>query len=101
MLTIDRVSEEVAAFPSLAKVGVVAMAISGLADVIAHLEETGVAEAASHVHEHTALEASAHLGGFVSMVVILLAVVTDGVQRTRARHQAAPSEKGVTLDAVR
>jgi hypothetical protein len=101
MLTLERVRTDVAALPGLAKVGVVAMAVSGLADVLAHLEETGVTEAAGHAHVHTSFEASAHLGGFLSMVVILLGVVIDGVQRTRARHAAAPSEKGVTLDAVR
>jgi len=101
MFTLERVGHEVAALPGLVKVGLVAMAVSGLADVVAHLEESGVAEVAGHVHEHTAFEASAHLGGFVSMVVILLAVVADGVQRNRARRSAEPTGKGVAVDAVR
>jgi hypothetical protein len=101
MLTLERVRREIAALPGLAKVGLVAMGIAGLADVLAHVEGSGVPEAANHVHEHTAFEASAHLGGFVSMVVIFLGVVIDGVQHSRARRSAGPPGKGVAVDAVR
>ncbi len=94
MLTLESVTADLKTLPVLAKVGVVVMALSGLGDVVAHLEVHGV-EAAGHLHEHTAFEASAHLGGFVSMVLILLGVVLDGVQRSRARRRPAAHGKGV------
>src|SRR5262245_15795204 len=89
MFMLEGLLRDVAALPSLAKVGLVVMVVSGLADVIAHLEETQVAEIAGHVHHHTTFESSAHLGGFVSMVLILAGVVSFGVQRSRARRPAA------------
>ena len=92
MLTIETVSRDLTAAPALAKAGVVVMALSGLADVIAHLEAHGP-ELATHVHEHTGLELSAHLGGFVSMVLILLGVVIDGARRHRARSRPAAAQQ--------
>jgi hypothetical protein len=62
--------------PLLVKVGLVAMAFAGLLDVVVHLEASGD----GHLHAHTASEASAHLAGLVSMVVIFLGVVIDGVR---------------------
>jgi hypothetical protein len=93
MLTLEAILRDMAAAPALAKVGVLLMALSGLADVVAHLEEHGP-ELAGHLHEHTSFEASAHLGGFVSMVLILLGVVIDGVQRHRARRRSARAQQG-------
>jgi hypothetical protein len=83
--------------PLLVKVGLVAMAFAGLADVVAHLEAT----TDGHLHAHTASEAAAHLAGLVSMVVIFLGVVIDGVRKSRARR-STPVEAGKeSLDAVR
>jgi hypothetical protein len=72
--------------PTTAKVGIVGLAFSGLADVIAHLEAS---EHVGHLHQHTSAEATAHLAAFVSMVVIYLGVVLDGVRRTRAARVAS------------
>jgi hypothetical protein len=93
MLTIEAATRDLAAAPALAKAGVVVMVLSGLADVIAHLEAHGP-ELTTHVHEHTGLELWAHLGGFLSMVLILLGVVIDGARRHRARRRpsAAPQQ---------
>ena len=83
MLTIETIRADLPRLPLLVKLGVVVMALAGLADVIAHLEVHDVVEAANHVHQHTSFEAAAHLAGFVSMVLILIGVVIDGVRRTR------------------
>ena len=88
MLTIEALLRQLATLPSLAKVGLVVMLLSGLADVMAHLEAHPV-ELVGQAHVHTSFEASAHLGGFVSMVLILLGVVYDGLQRSRARRGPA------------
>ena len=95
MLTIEGLLRQLALMPYLAKVGLVVMAISGLADVMAHLEAHPI-ELVGQPHVHTSFEASAHLGGFVSMVLILLGVVVDGVRRSRAHRQAVEhQQKGV------
>ena len=83
MLTLEAIRSDLPRLPMLVKVGIVVMVLAGLADVIAHLEVHEVVEAANHVHQHTSFEAAAHLAGFVSMVVILVGVVLDGVRRTR------------------
>ena len=64
----------------MARAGVVGLLLSGLADVVAHLEAGGHV---GHLHEHTSTEATAHLAAFVSMVVIYLGVVLDGVRRRK------------------
>jgi hypothetical protein len=86
MLTIERVRSDVRTAPTTAKVGIVGLAFAGLADVIAHLEAS---EHVGHLHQHTSAEATAHLAAFVSMVVIYLGVVLDGVRRTRAGRVAS------------
>ena len=83
MLTIERVRNDLRRLPLLAKGGVAGLVFAGLADVIAHLEASGHV---GHLHEHTSAEYSAHLAGFVSMVLIYLGVVLDGVRRSRARR---------------
>jgi hypothetical protein len=82
MLTIDRLVADATAAPLVVRIGVVALVLSGVADVVTHL----AAPAATGIDEHTAAELAAHLAGFVSMVVILLGVVVDGVRRSRARR---------------
>jgi hypothetical protein len=94
MLTIEGLLRQLTTLPSLAKVGLVVMVVSGLADVMAHLEAHPI-ELVGQAHLHTSFEASAHLGGFVSMVLILLGVVFDGVRRNRARRLPAEHQKGV------
>ena len=83
MLTIERIRTEARSLPLLAKGGVVGLAFSGFADVVAHLEAS---DHVGHLHQHTSAEASAHVAAFVSMVLIYLGVVLDGVRRSRARR---------------
>lgn len=91
MLTLEALPREFLRLPFLVRLGVICLVIAGLGDVVAHL---GAAEA--HVHEHTGSELSAHLAGFVSMVVIEIGVVVDGVRTRRARrHAADATRKGV------
>lgn len=81
MLTVERAHAELLNLPLLTRVGLVILVVGGLADVAAHLQAAGHVD---HLHEHTATagELSAHLIGFVGMVVILLGVVLDGIQRS-------------------
>jgi hypothetical protein len=94
MFTIER-ARELLTLPLLVKIGLIVMAFAGLADVIAHLE----APSDGHLHAHTASEAAAHLAGFVSMVVIFMGVVTDGVRHGRVHRAGAPRKE--SLDALR
>jgi hypothetical protein len=89
MLVIERL--RLGTLPGLVKVGIVLMVFAGLADVVAHLEAV---DHAGHLHTHTATEAAAHLAGLVSMVVIFVGVVVDGVRKGRARA-AGRDEEGV------
>jgi hypothetical protein len=83
MFTIESAGRDLRRLPLLVKGGIGGMVVAGLADVTAHLEASGHA---GHLHEHTSAEASAHLLGFVSMVVVYLGVVIDGLRRSRARR---------------
>lgn len=89
MLMIERISRETRGLPGLVRAGVVGLVVSGLADVIAHLEESEVAgHVAGQVHQHTSTEFSAHLFGIVSMVIVLVGVVLDGARQQRARRRS-------------
>jgi hypothetical protein len=94
MFTIER-ARELSTLPLLVKIGLIAMAFAGLADVVAHLEAPGD----GHLHAHTASETAAHLAGFVSMVVIFVGVVIDGVRQGRDRRAGAVRKE--SLDALR
>jgi hypothetical protein len=94
MFTIER-ARELLTLPLLVKLGLIAMAFAGLADVLAHLEAPGD----GHLHAHTASEAAAHLAGFVSMVLIFVGVVIDGVRQARDRRAGAVRKE--SLDALR
>jgi hypothetical protein len=94
MFTIER-ARELSTLPLLVKIGLIAMAFAGLADVLAHLEAPGD----GHLHAHTASEAAAHLAGFVSMVLIFVGVVIDGVRQGRDRRAGAVRKE--SLDALR
>jgi hypothetical protein len=98
MLTLEKVTREVGCMPGLAKAGVVGLVVSGLADVVAHLEESEVVgHVAGQVHQHNSTELSAHLAGFVSMVIVLAGVVVDGVRQQRARRGSSErTSKGAT-----
>ena len=92
MLAIQSIGREVARLPFLVRIGILGLAFAGFADVIAHLE----AADADHLHAHTTSELAAHLAGFVSMVVVYVGVVVDGVRKNRAsRHSAGRQDKGV------
>ena len=93
MLTIERLRSEALSLPTLTKVGVVALLVAGLLDLVAHLE---AGEHIGHLPHQTSAEASAHLAAFVSMVLIYLGVVLDGARRSRShRHPAGRGMKGV------
>lgn len=94
MFTIESLRHLVA-LPLLVKIGLIAMALAGLADVVAHLEAPGD----GHLHVHAASEAAAHLAGFVSMVVIFVGVVVDGVRQGRDRRSGAARKE--SLGALR
>ena len=94
MFTLER-TRELLSLPVLVKIGLIVMALAGLADVVAHLE----APSDGHLHAHTASEAAAHLAGFVSMVVIFVGVVIDGVRQGRARRSGAAGKE--SIDALR
>jgi hypothetical protein len=74
--------------PALVKAGLVVMALAGLADVVAHLEAV---DHVGHLHSHTTTESAAHLAGLLSMVVIFVGVVIDGVRQGRARRRVPAS----------
>jgi hypothetical protein len=86
MLTLERIRAELLSLPTLTRIGLLILVIGGIADVVAHLE---VSSHIGHTHEHSASELSAHLIGFVGMVVILLGIVLDGLQRTRRSRSGA------------
>jgi hypothetical protein len=91
MLTIDHAARSAAALPTIVRIGLVGLVLAGLADVVAHFGAPAVAIAGDG-HEHTPAEHAAHLAGFVSMVLIQLGVVVDGVRRSRARPVSAGSQ---------
>ena len=89
MLTLDRLGRDVSASPGLVKIGVIGLLLSLLDDLSLHLASGSLLEPISHVHAFTPDELAAHLMAFVSMVVIFVGVVVDGVRRSRARQPAA------------
>jgi hypothetical protein len=93
MFTIERLRRETHGLPLLVRGGIVGLVLAGLADVMAHTE---VAAHAGHLHDHASGEFFAHLAGFVSMVVIYLGVVLEGVRQSRLRRGSAEDiSKGV------
>jgi hypothetical protein len=92
MFIIERLWRDAKAAPLIVRLGVVALVLSGAADVVLHAITP---EVAGH-DVHTPPELAAHFAGMVSMVVILLGVVTDGARRTSYRRRANGDEsKGV------
>jgi hypothetical protein len=80
--------------PVLARIGVVGLVLSGLADIVFHAVAPDLA---SHPAEHTTAELAAHIAGLMSMVLIFVAVIADGIQKSRARRQrSGPEPKGAS-----
>jgi len=93
MCIIERLWRDAKAVPLVVQVGVVALVLSGAADIVLHAITP---EVAGH-DVHTPPELAAHFAGMVSMVVILLGVVLDGAQRTSYRRQEGGTQsKGVS-----
>jgi len=93
MFIIERLWRDAKAVPLLIQVGVVALVLSGAADIVLHAITP---EVAGH-DVHTPPELAAHFAGMVSMVVILLGVVLDGARRTSYRRQEGGTQsKGVS-----
>ena len=94
MLIIESLRREWKAVPTLVRIGVVGLVLSGFADVVFHAVAPDLA---SHADAHATAEFAAHLAGLVSMVVVFLGVVTDGVRKSRARRNArGPEPKGAS-----
>lgn len=91
MLTIQRTRSEVLRLPFLVRLGIVGLVLSGMGDIVTHL---GAPVGAVGPHEHTGAQLSAHFAGFVSMVVIQVGVVVDGVRRSRQRRQGPGRRDG-------
>jgi len=86
MLMLERVGREFVAAPGLVKVGVIALVLSLLDDATLHLASGTLLEPIGIGHgDLTPDELAAHLAAFMSMVVIFVGVVADGVRRSRAR----------------
>ena len=93
MFIIERLRRDAKAVPLVVQVGVVALVLSGAADIVLHAITP---EVAGH-DVHTPPELAAHFAGMVSMVVILLGVVLDGARRTSYRRQQGGTQsKGVS-----
>jgi len=93
MFIIERLWRDAKAVPLVVQVGVVALVLSGAADIVLHAITP---EVAGH-DVHTPPELAAHFAGMVSMVVILLGVVLDGARRTSYRRQQGGTQsKGVS-----
>lgn len=86
-----RIVTEIPTMPLWSKVGFIVIVLGLGADVIAHLGP-GVE------HDHggaTASELSAHLVVFIGMVVVLVGVVVDGVQRRQMVEPIANSKETI------
>ena len=90
MLMLERLGREFLASPGLVKIGVVGLVLSLFDDATLHLASGTLLEpiGIGHAHPLTPDELAAHLAAFVSMVVIFVGVVADGVRRSRARRTA-------------
>jgi len=88
MFIIERLWRDAKAVPLVVQVGVVALVLSGAADIVLHAITP---EVAGH-DVHTPPQLAAHFAGMVSMVVILLGVVLDGARRTSYRRQESGTQ---------
>jgi len=93
MFILERLWRDAKAAPLVVQIGVVALVLSGAADIVLHAINP---EIAGH-DVHTPPELAAHFAGMVSMVVVLLGVVLDGARKTSYRRQMSGTEsKGVS-----
>jgi hypothetical protein len=96
MLTLERIATAGGALPALVKVGLVFLFLSGFADLISHVDAGFAIEPIGQGHGASPAEATSHLAIFVSMVLIFVGVLVDGVRRSRVRRPSAlPDQKGV------
>jgi hypothetical protein len=84
MLAIEAVGRTVVRLPVLVRVGLVGLLVAGVADVVVHLGVDGASTASTA--SSAAGETWAHTATLVSMVVVFLGVVIDGVRQGRARR---------------
>jgi len=88
MFIIERLWRDAKAAPLVVQIGVVALVLSGAADIVLHAITPQIAG-----HDvHTPPELAAHFAGMVSMVVILLGVVLDGARRASYRRQESGTQ---------
>lgn len=96
MLMIESAVTEARRLPTLVKVGLVALGLSSIADLIGHIDAGLVIAPIGQVHEFSPAETTAHLAVVVSMVLVLVGVVVDGVRRSRVRRPSVwRGQKGV------
>ena len=82
------------AMPLVMRLGLGVLALGVFADLVAHAGVPGAASGTA-AGVHTGAQLSAHFVVFVGMVLTVLGVVVDGVQRSRARRSAGRPPKGV------
>jgi hypothetical protein len=80
MLSIDRLRDELPHLPALARAGLVGLLVSAVADVPAHITASGHG---GHGGPFDPGDVIAHVGVLVSMSLILVGVVVDGVRARR------------------
>jgi hypothetical protein len=97
MLILERLWRDAKAVPLVVKVGLLALALSGAADVLLH----AITPQAGGHDSHTSAELAAHFAGMVSMVVILVGVVFDGAVRSSTRSRPGGRASKGARDAVR
>jgi hypothetical protein len=96
MLTLERIKTEARRLPTLVKIGLAALLISAFGDLIGHIDAGFAIDSIGNVHEFTPAEATAHIAVLVSMVLVFVGVVLDGVRRARAnRVSISRGQKGV------
>ena len=92
MFTIEDLRREAGGVPPLSAIGLGGLLAATFADVAAHFLSAGHD---AHVEGFSAFELAGHIGVLVSMVLILVGVVVDGVRISRARRRAERTRKDV------
>jgi hypothetical protein len=92
MLTIEDLRREAGGVPRLSAIGFGGLLVATVADVGAHVLAAGHD---AHESGFTTLELASHVAVLLSMVLILVGVVADGVLTARARRRADRTRKDV------
>ena len=92
-----RVIAELRAFPAVSRLGLTAILVAGVVDVVALLLGTG----AHGAHRGFVPEHAAHLLGVVGMVLTLAGVLIQGARRQLNRRAAAAVNGGLDSNAPR